>query len=50
MLGAANQAAYPLKRQFESQGRAFEGNGGFTERLYCRHRQRWSDWTDNAYR
>jgi len=34
MLCAVNQAAYLLKRQLESQGRAFVANGGFTEKLY----------------
>lgn len=34
MICAVNQAAYLLRRQLESQCRAFEQNGGFTERLY----------------
>jgi len=33
MLCAANQAAYLLHRQLQSQGRAFLKEGGFTERL-----------------
>lgn len=41
MLCAANQAAYLLRRQLESQGRAFVAKGGFTEQLYgARSRQR----------
>ncbi|MBA4388419.1 MAG: four helix bundle protein [Verrucomicrobia bacterium] len=35
MLCAANQAAYLLKRQLESQGRTFVEEGGFTERLHA---------------
>lgn len=34
MICAVNQAAYLLKRQIESQGRAFLKEGGFTENLY----------------
>jgi restriction system protein len=34
MLCAVNQAAYLLRRQLESQGRAFLTEGGFTENLY----------------
>lgn len=34
MICAINQAAYLLKRQIESQGRAFMQRGGFTENLY----------------
>lgn len=34
MICAVNQAAYLLKRQIESQGRAFLQEGGFTENLY----------------
>src|SRR6185436_5095773 len=34
MLCAVNQAAYLLRRQLESQGRAFLEQGGFTERLH----------------
>jgi restriction system protein len=34
MICATNQAAYLLKRQLESQGRAFMKSGGFTEKLY----------------
>lgn len=34
MICAVNQAAYLLRRQLESQCKAFEQNGGFTERLY----------------
>ena len=39
MVCAVNQAAYLLKRQVESQGRAFLQDGGFAENLY-RSRQR----------
>ncbi|HWX23183.1 MAG TPA: four helix bundle suffix domain-containing protein [Candidatus Binatia bacterium] len=35
MLCAVNQAAYRLRRQLESQGRAFLAKGGFTESLYA---------------
>jgi four helix bundle suffix protein len=35
ILCAANQAAYLLKRQLESQSREFAQHGGFTERLYA---------------
>lgn len=35
MLCAANQAAYLLRRQLESQSRDFVEHGGFTERLYA---------------
>jgi four helix bundle suffix protein len=35
MLCAVNQAAYLLRRQLESQGRAFLEKGGFTESLYA---------------
>ena len=35
MLCAVNQAAYLLKRQLESQGKAFMEQGGFTENLYA---------------
>jgi four helix bundle suffix protein len=35
MLCAVNQAAYLLKKQLESQGRAFAKEGGFTERLHA---------------
>jgi four helix bundle suffix protein len=35
MLCAVNQAAYLLKRQLESQGRAFLEKGGFTENLHA---------------
>jgi four helix bundle suffix protein len=38
MLCAVNQAAYLLRRQLEAQGRAFTGQGGFTERLYAARR------------
>lgn len=34
MVCAVNQAAYLLKRQLESQARAFAEEGGFTENLY----------------
>jgi four helix bundle suffix protein len=44
MLCAVNQAAYLLKRQLESQGRAFLDSGGFTEKLYgARSQRRMSD-------
>ena len=39
MLCAVNQAAYLLKRQLESQGRAFLQGGGFTENLYAQRVQ-----------
>jgi four helix bundle suffix protein len=39
MLCAVNQAAYLLRRQLESQGRAFLEEGGFTESLYQRRRE-----------
>jgi len=42
MICAIHQAAYLLKRQIESQGRAFLQQGGFTENLY-KHRRMW-DW------
>jgi restriction system protein len=35
MLCAVNQAAYLLRRQLESQGRAFLESGGFTEKLHA---------------
>lgn len=35
MLCAVHQASYLLKRQVESQGRAFKEKGGFTEHLYA---------------
>ena len=35
MLCAANQAAYLLRRQIESQGRDFLEHGGFTENLHA---------------
>jgi restriction system protein len=35
MLCAVNQAAYLLRRQLESQGRAFLETGGFTESLHA---------------
>lgn len=35
MLCAANQAAYLVKRQLESQSQAFLEKGGFTENLYA---------------
>jgi restriction system protein len=35
MVCAVNQAAYLLRRQLESQGRAFLEQGGFTESLYA---------------
>jgi four helix bundle suffix protein len=35
MLCAVNQAAYLLRRQLESQGRAFLEKGGFTESLHA---------------
>lgn len=39
MLCAVNQAAYLLRRQLESQGRAFLQGGGFTESLYAARSQ-----------
>ena len=39
MICAVNQAAYLLKRQIESQGRAFLERGGFAENLYRRRMQ-----------
>lgn len=39
MLCAANQAAYLLRRQLESQGRAFLEKGGFTECLHASRSQ-----------
>jgi len=49
MLCAVNQAVYLLKRQLESQGRAFLEKGGFTERLYAaRRRARGSDRSDRS--
>lgn len=47
MLCAVNQAAYLLKRQLESQGRAFLENGGFRENLHAqRVKRRSSDKSD----
>jgi restriction system protein len=40
MVCAVNQAAYLLKRQLESQGKAFLEKGGFTEKLYRSRSQR----------
>lgn len=49
MLCAVNQAAYLLRRQIESQGKAFVEQGGFTERLYAaRVKARESDWSDKS--
>ena len=39
MLCAVNQAAYLLRRQLESQGRAFLEKGGFTESLHAARSQ-----------
>ncbi len=39
MLCAVNQAAYLLRRQLESQEKAFLEKGGFTERLYAARTQ-----------
>ncbi|MBM4084389.1 MAG: four helix bundle protein [Planctomycetes bacterium] len=51
MLCAVNQAVYLLKRQLESQGRAFLEKGGFTENLYsARKRARASDRSDGSDR
>ncbi|MCS7338740.1 MAG: four helix bundle suffix domain-containing protein [Verrucomicrobiae bacterium] len=54
MLCAVNQAAYLLKRQLEAQGRAFEREGGFTERLYGRRKRARaagkSDRSDRSYK
>jgi formate C-acetyltransferase len=47
MVCAVNQAAYLLRRQVQSQGRAFLSQGGFTESLYrSRTRARRSDQPD----
>jgi len=49
MLCAANQAAYLLKRQVQSQGREFLEKGGFTEKLYgARKRSLKSDGSDRS--
>lgn len=50
MLCAANQAAYLLRRQLESQGRQFLKEGGFTEKLYesRTRRRRRSDKSDGS--
>jgi len=49
MLCAVNQAAYLLKRQLESQGRAFLEKGGFTENLRAvRVKKRESDRSDKS--
>jgi restriction system protein len=39
MLCAVNQAAYLLRKQLHSQGRAFLQGGGFTENLYAQRTQ-----------
>src|SRR5262249_6679203 len=39
MLCAVNQAPYLLRRQLQSQGRAFLEKGGFTESLYAARTQ-----------
>jgi four helix bundle suffix protein len=39
MLCAVNQAAYLLRRQLQSQGRAFLKEGGFTEKLHAARTQ-----------
>lgn len=46
MLCAANQAAYLLKRQLQSQGDTFVKSGGFTEKLYGARKRSLSDWSD----
>lgn len=49
MLCAINQASYLLKRQLESQSRAFLEKGGFTENLYAvRMEKRKSDKSDSS--
>jgi len=49
MLCAVNQAAYLLKRQLESQSRAFLEKGGFTENLHAaRVEKRRSDRSDKS--
>lgn len=49
MLCAVNQAAYLLKRQIESQSRAYLEKGGFTENLYAaRVFKRKSDRSDKS--
>jgi four helix bundle suffix protein len=45
MICLINQATYLLRRQIESQERAFLQHGGFTERLYrARSLVRRSNW------
>jgi len=49
MLCAVNQAAYLLRRQLESQSRAFLEKGGFAENLYAaRVKKRASDSPDSS--
>lgn len=48
MLCAVNQAAYLLKRQIQSQGRAFLQKGGFTEKLYGARKRTLSDRSDKS--
>jgi restriction system protein len=49
MVCAVNQGAYLVKRQLESQGRAFLEEGGFTEKLYAaRTGKRQSDKSDRS--
>ena len=48
MLCAVNQAAYLLKGQLESQGKAFLEKGGFTEKLYAARKARLSDRSDSS--
>jgi four helix bundle suffix protein len=50
MICAVHQAAYLLKRQLESQGRAFTETGGFTEKLYRARQIRRSDSSDTSDR
>lgn len=49
MLCAVNQAAFLLRRQIESQSKAFVEQGGFTERLYAaRVKAKASDRSDKS--
>jgi four helix bundle suffix protein len=50
MICAVNQAAYLLKRQVQSQGKAFLEKGGFTEKLYGARKRTLSDRSDESDR
>lgn len=50
MICAINQAVYLLKRQLESQARAFTETGGFTEKLYSTWKRQKSDKFDRSDR